>query len=678
MQIDDKKFKYYAAALLSIVTLLVYSNTFNVPFQFDDIYHIVQKDNIKTFSTFGKMSFWTNIGQRPLPMLTLAINYHWGDINVIGYHIFNLIFHITTGWIIYLLILEILSLPTLASYKRIVANKRYFALLASFLFLVHPMQTQAVTYVIQRITILASLFYLLSVYFYIKARLANINKGLQKESILFYWLTLASFILAVLSKQNAVTLPLALIMTEFFFIRDKQGRIFKKYLLIFGSAIGVIVLGAIIIEGLPRESKDISRGTYLITEFNVLIKYIQMLVLPVKQNLDHDIIPSESLFGLKELASLAAILGLLYLGYYMFNKNRLISFGIFWFFLTLSVESTIIPIKDFIFEHRIYLPSFGFFIAVISALFYLKDLKFGKNRIAAAVILLAILIIPYGVAAFARNKVWKTDLALWTDAVNKSPKKGRPYLWQGIAYTNAGDLKEAKKSLDRCIQLLPKFPMAYYNRGNILKEMKEYKGSLADFDKAIALNPTYTMAYFNRGVVRAKIGQYDLAAKDYDEVLKVQRNNSSAYYNRGNAYRNLKKYDLAIKDYDKAIKIDPKYALSYFNRGLTKAAKNNHEEAIRDFDKAIQLNPKNHLIYNGKGVSLYTMKKFNEAISNYEIAIRLNPSFGQAYYNRGFARYMGLDDKDGACQDWFKSQELGYSASKGPIKQYCAIKNTKK
>jgi len=680
MKLDQKQFNTLAAGVILVAAIIVYSNTFRVPFQFDDIYHIFQKKLVQDLSNFGKLSTWANINDRPLPMLTIALNYRWGDSNMMGYHIFNLILHILTGWVVYSLVLNILSLKNTRIGSKISDHKQSFALLAALLFVAHPLQTQAVTYIIQRITVLVALFYLSGVLFYIKGRKAQIEAGDLPSSIKYYVMAVIAFILAMLSKQTAVTFPLALLLVELFFIRDKQGKLLKKTVIGLSAGVVIYFAAGLALVGLPRESEDIPRDVYLYTSFRMMVKYIQMFILPIGQNIDHDIKASGTLFDWRELGSLAIIVGLLYLAYRTFKKNPLVSFGIVWFFITLLVVQSIIPIKDFMFEHRLYLPMFGLIMASLAALYtYLPQAIFRKSKLPAAAALTMVMIIAYGSATYARNKVWQSELSLWSDSAKKSPEKGRPHLWLGIAYAGKGNLDAALENLNRSIELVPGFPMGYYNRGNIYKDRSKFQEALADYDKAIALDPDYMLAYFNRGVVRAKLGQHAKAIEDYTATIKFDRKNTDAFYNRGNAYRNLRQYEEAISDYNKAVEIDPSYTLAIYNRGLSKAGLKLHDEAIRDFDLALRLEPNNDLIYNGKGVSLYALKRYDEALVNYDAAIRINPNFGQAFYNRAFVKYMGMNDKEGGCQDWQKALSLKYKQAEFALDKFCkAAKSTGK
>ena len=679
MKLNEKQFNYLAGFLIALAAFLVYSNTFNVPLQFDDIYHVQHKRQIRHLDNFSKIKAWTNVGTRPVAMFTMALNYHWGEENVKGYHIINFIFHIITGWLVYLLTKQILSLNGIKTKEWLIRNKNVFSFLVALLFVVHPMQTQAVTYIIQRFTIMAALFYLLCVLMYIKGRVSHIEEGFGGKTIMYYSLTLIALILGVLSKQIAVTLPITLIMTELLLIRDKNGNLQKKFAYTLSGLVASGIIIGLLVVGLPRETEDVSREVYLVTSLKVMVKYIQMMIVPIGQNLDHDIKASESIFGLKELVSLGILLGLIYLGYYMIKRDKLVSYGIFWFFITLSVESTIIPIRDFMFEHRMYLPSFGFFLAAATGLSYIpSSVSLGKQKVPAMVLLVALFILITAIAAYARNTVWQTSMSLWSDSVKKSPGKARPWMWQGIAYSDEKDYQNAKKCFDKSIELMPEFSMGYFNRGNVYKELNEYQKAIEDYTKAIKYKKDYDMAYFNRGVVESKIGKKKEAILDYDNAIKYNPDNALAFYNRGNAYRVLKKYDEALSDYNNAIELNPKYSLAIFNRGLTKAAQKNHREAIADFDRAISLDPRNQLFYNGKGVSQNSLKMFNEAIASYSTAISLNANFGQAYYNRGYTKYYGLRDLEGACQDWQMASQYNYKQAQRMLDNVCGnIKSMK-
>jgi protein O-mannosyl-transferase len=662
--------KKYAVILIAIIGILAYANSFNNAFQFDDGYHIVDGAKIKNFDNVLKASHWKAIGNRPFAFFTLAVNYQLNKLNVTGYHIANLLFHILAGFMAFLLTLEIMSLEIFKKNKIINDYKVLIALFTAFIFIAHPIQTQAVTYIIQRMTVLAGFFYMWAVLLYIRGRKAH----LQKQSVRKwkpYALYAGAFIAGIfgfLSKQNAVTFPLAFILAEVFFIRDDKQKIDRKFLFVLSSIVGLIILLGLLINGLPAEYDKISRSEYLFTQFRVLVKYWQLLFLPVNQHLDYFFMISMTLWGINELLSLLFLLLTIALGVWLFRKNWIIpSFAIFWFYLTLSLESSIIPIRDVIFEHRLYSATFGFAFGISYLAFYFlssKNLKY-------PVIALSILTLVYVGASLNRNRVWKNPYTLWSDSVKKSPKRERAWYWLATYYMTEKDNENALKCYDTSIKCNPRFPLAYNGRGNLKKTTGDLQGAVNDYDKAITIDPAYITAYYNRGIAYAALDKLDEAIKDYDKSVSLGNTTAAVYYNRANAERRNKDYTAAIEDYNTALKIDPSHALSYFNRGLTKAKLEKHQEAIKDIDLAINLDPKNHLFYNGKGVSLIALGNYQEAISNFSACLKINPDFGQAYYNRGYAKQTGLGDKEGACKDWEIASSKGYKGADHYLQQYC-------
>lgn len=668
--------KKYAIILIAIIGIIAYANSFNNSFQFDDGYHIVDGAKIKKMSNVLSASHWKNVGNRPLAFFTLAVDYKLankdkaGKPSVTGFHITNLLFHILAGFMAFLLSLEIMSLAILKKNKTINDFKVFIALFTAFIFVAHPIQTQAVTYIIQRMAVMAGFFYMWAVLLYIRGRNIHLKLGVEKKWKPYAYYATAFFagFLAFLSKQNAITFPVAFILAEIFFIRNEQQKLDRKFLIVLASAVGVIILAGLLINGLPREYDRISRSDYLLTQFRVLVKYWQLLFLPVNQHLDYFFTISSSLWGAKELLSLLFLLAVIGLGIWLFVKKWfIVSFAIFWFYLALSLESSIIPIRDVIFEHRLYLAVFGFGFAISYLAFYFLSAKNANYPIIA----LSILTLVYIGASLNRNSVWKNPYTLWSDSVEKDPKRERAWYWLATYYMTEKDSEDALKCYDTSIKCNPGFPLAYNGRGNLKKETGDLDGAIKDYDMAIKTDPKYVTAYYNRGITYASLNKLDLAIEDYDHSISLGNKTSAVYYNRGNAKRRNKTYVSAIEDYDLAIKIEPGYPLAYFNRGLTKAQMKNHEDAIKDMDTAIKMDPNNHLFYNGKGVSLIALGKYQDAINNFNTCLKINPDFGQAFYNRGYAKQVGLNDKDGACKDWEIASAKGYKAALVYIQQYC-------
>ena len=541
--------------LILILGSIIYSNSFNGTFHFDDLERI--PNNMALRDLTNLQAIW-NYGQmRFVAYYTFAINYHFGGVNTWGYHLFNLLIHLTTSLLVYYFTVLICSTAQLRDSS--FAKAKYtIAFITSILFVAHPLATQSVCYIVQRMASLVALFYLLSLSFYLKARLLNPNNN---SKYLLFLLSALSAGLAFLTKENSFTIPFTILLMEIFFLSEKNFKVNLKHPKVIGilgiSIIFIVIVmnvySASIFKSIPPDDhngfREVTSMNYLFTQFPVILKYIQLLILPVGLNLDYDFPIYNSLLSIASVGSLLVLLALVYLAFYLFNRNRIISFGIFWFFLTLLVESSIIPISDVIFEHRTYLPSFGFFIIIASLSYnrlFLKNTTYG-------ILFLTILVGTYSILTYSRNKVWKNDYTLWSDVIIKSPNKARGYNNRGMYLRETDRYEEMLKDFNKAIELEPKFTDAYNNRGNVYVKQQNYQESLTNFNKAVELNP----------------------------------NDPDSHNNRGTANMGLKSYAAAIADFDKAIELRPEYTMAFANRGITYLNMGNKDQGCKDLKKSI-------------------------------------------------------------------------------------------
>ncbi len=566
-----KKNRYIDWVALAIIILLgikIYSNSFDCSFHFDDISRIVNNPDIRNLADVK--AWWNTYPSRPVGMFTFALNYHFNQLDVHYYHFVNLVIHLINACLVWLLTLLIFSSPVLKDYP-IAKQKKIIAFFTALMFVSHPLATQSVTYIVQRLTTLVAMFYLLSIAFYVKARLSD--KGNRSKVLLFIG-SLVSAVLAMLTKENAFTLPFTIVLIEFFFLRTKKqfSRNFRDYrvILLIAAFIGIIIIIPLkssfnIFKPLPPmlgHPYSITSLNYFLTQFSVIVKYIQLFFLPVNQILDYDFPVSTSFFEMRTLLSFLVLVFLIVLAVFSFKRYRIISFGIFWFFLTLSIESSIIPIADIIFEHRTYLPSFGFFLILTSGLYLLL-----WNRYKYIAITIFIIIIGSNSwFTYERNKVWKDDLTLWNDNVAKTPDSPRALLTRGFVYGNLSQYDMAIADFSKVLAIDPESEEAYYDRGIAYSKIGQVDKSIADYSRLIEIDPKYAKAYSNRGVDYFKLGQWDKAIADYTMAITVDPNYTDAYYNRGLAYGNLGKWENAIADYSRVLEIDPNNTMAYSNR----------------------------------------------------------------------------------------------------------------
>lgn len=362
------RFTTAAFMLIAVMVLIAYSNTFTATFHFDDTPSISDNPTIKRVTMENITQLL--MGNRPVVYLSLMLNYQLGALNVVGYHIFNIGVHIINSMFVYLLMLWTLEMPLLsAAYQ---AKAKRMALFGALLFAVHPVQTESVTYIITRTELLATCFYLATFLLFIK--------GVKTKKFGYHFGAFFTAVLAMGSKEWAVTLPALLLVYDFLFLSEgKLKPIASRWV----TYVMVTIPWVLAFRNLNLFSSTSSSGigfhvsttsgitaqTYILTSLNVIWTYIRLLLLPINQNLDYDYPIAQTLFEFPTLLSLIGHLVVVAGAFWLYRKkNRLlIPFGVAWFYIGLSPTQSIVPIVDVIFEHRVYMPSIGFAIVFIAA-----------------------------------------------------------------------------------------------------------------------------------------------------------------------------------------------------------------------------------------------------------------------------------------------------------------------
>lgn len=506
----------FHALLIALVGLFAYSNTFHAPFHFDDIPNIVDNPIVKDFKYFAEppaakeFALYDAFRTRFIGYLTFALNYSLHDLDVPGYHIANLAIHIINALLVYLLGLLTFKTPYFkvhSSSSMVYENTKSSTMIAFFsalLFISHPIQTQAVTYIVQRLASLATMFYLLSLVAYINCRLSS--SSTKRYS--FYAVSLISAVLAMKTKEIAFTLPVIIVLYELMFF----GREIKKRILYLIPILLTLLIIPLTLLGTgkpvgnlisdmseaTRVQTTVSRLDYLFTQFRVIVTYIRLLFLPINQNLDYDYPIYHSFFDPGVFMSFLLLLSLCSFAVYLLitsrikrHVSRLIAFGIFWFFITLTVESSIIPIVDVMFEHRVYLPSVGAFMAITTTLFYgTSRIKHTWPQIERAIIpAFALVVIVLSGTTYARNIVWRDEVGLWEDVVKNSPENARGHNNLGLAYSKNDWIDKGMEHFQIAARIKPNYMEAHFNLG------LEYFGrgrtdmAQSEFEMALKLKP---------------------------------------------------------------------------------------------------------------------------------------------------------------------------------------------
>jgi tetratricopeptide (TPR) repeat protein len=588
--------------VIVLLALAAYANSFGGAFVFDDLPWIVENDLVRDLRHF--FLEWRGYRKQPnryVGHLTLALNYRLGALEVTGYHVVNFSIHVLNALLVYALGVLVFVTPAVAG-SRLSRWARPIAFSAAILFVTHPIQTQAVSYVVQRYTSLAATFYLATVVQYVAWRVrygappGGLRSGLRYVGIF------ATMLLAMKTKESTFTLPIALVACEVFFFRPTR----RSLLLLVPQFATLAVIPATKlslgapVDALVREvqratvvESKLSRIDYLRTQLSVIVEYVRLVLYPAGQTVDHDHPVPHSFLEPRVLASAAAIGVLCAAAIYLFVRSspgrrnaldassRVASFGIVWFFLALSVESSLIPIADVMVEHRVYLPSVGLFLAVavaaaaaVSRWFPARPAAVVRGGAVAVALVLAVL-------TFQRNRVWADGATLWSDAVAKAPGKARPHYNLGQALVASGDLAGAIRQYRLAIELDPRHVRAHNNLGVALQEAGRREEAVAVLERAIRLDPSHEEAYYNLGNVHLSSGvDHEQAVALFAAALRLRKNWPEAYANMAAALNSLARYESTIQLLDGAADVVRENPEAHFNLGVAHVALGHREAAL--------------------------------------------------------------------------------------------------
>lgn len=611
--------------LVIVSAFVAYSNTFHVPFQFDDRSNIINNPNIqiKTLTWDPLERLIRNTYRETIRIFsyfTIALNYYLGGFDVFGYHLLNLLIHIASGIFLYWFLMLTFNLPSLRERYGSVSFK--LSLITSLIFIVHPVQTQSVTYIVQRMSSMAGMFYLLTMVLYVKGRLSLNNRKWG-----YFVAAGLTYLLGIFSKENVAILPVFVLIYEFYFFQNltlssKGKKTFFIVAVIVGliALLGLAVWGKryyeLIVEG--YKIRDFTLWERVLTQFRVVLYYLTLLVYPhpSRLNLDYDFPISKTLFDPPmTLISIIIVGGLI--GYSIFSarKRPVLSFCILWYFGNLVIESSIFPL-EMVYEHRLYLPAVGPF--VLFGLVFIRSLekikkslwsgriflpenvsrrekgefaggtKFNPIEIALFTIMMIVLI--WG--TYVRNNLWNNEIALWEDCIKKSPFKSRPYLNLGYAYYEAGIYDKAFAMTQKAIELKPQNAEAHHHLGIILQKTGDLRKAAYKVREALEIDPDFHTALYSLGNIYFENGQFEESAEAFEKFLKIYPYFPNVHHLLAIIYASQKKFDKAVKEFEWELKINPYHTLSHLNLGQIYWYEfQNKEKALKHLKVALALDP---------------------------------------------------------------------------------------
>jgi tetratricopeptide (TPR) repeat protein len=569
-----------------LAAFAAYHNSFSGPFIFDDKPVILENSTIRhLWSALLPPPGGMTVSGRPMLNLSLAINYALGGTDVGTYHALNLAIHVLAGLALLGIVRRTLLRPALR--ERFGAAALPLALAVAVLWIVHPLQTQAVTYVVQRAESLMGLFYLLTLYCFVR----SVDQG---RSVFWPLAAVACCLLGMATKEVMVSAPLMVLLYDRTFgagsFREACRQRWRLYL---GLAATWLLLGYLVFStggnrgGTAGFNVGVSWWAYALTQFEAVAHYLRLSFWP------HPLVFEYGTFWVQragEVAPAAIIVVLLVAGTVIaLWRWPAIGFLGAWFFAMLAPTSLVPGTLQMIVEYRMYLSLAAVIVPIVLGLYLLAGRK-------SAVVFLA-LAAGLGWATARRNEDYRSAVAIWADTTAKRPDN----------------------------------PIAHNNLGNALREDGRLTEAMAHYQEALRLKSDYPEAHNNLGIALEKMRQTPEAMAEYETALRLKPDYPEAHNNLGVALAGQRRLPEAIAHFEAALQLNPDYAGAHNSLGIALASQGRLPEAIAHFEAAVRLKPDYPEAQNNLGIALMNSPgRLSEAMVHFEAALRLKPGIEPA------------------------------------------------
>lgn len=693
--------KQIACVLLLVLSSTgIYFNSLKGSFQFDDV-PLINSQWIENLESFNQSVKFSSFENRPVLLWTYALNNSLAKNKEFGFHLFNLMLHIGVTLLIFFSVLKTSFFHR--SFNNI-HNKNpeesnptsiwIFPLITALIFSLHPLNTDSISYISSRSSVLATFFYLFSLYLFLNLFNLKKKKTFSANNLILILLVAATMYLSLASKLIATTLPLLMSFLYFVFSRKNIEALWKRswaYLFIILISIAVLfLLGDPWIYNAKDQGLELyGQLPYLLIQIKIIVfYYLKLFLFPFNLSVDSGMPFSSINEDPFIILAILIICGIVVAA--IKSRNIWFLVGTTWFFITLAPTSSFIPLNDLAVEHRTYLPmTLGVCMAVGWGISRLNPIwRFG---------FLSLIIIPFSLGTITRNSDWISEISLWEDVARKNPSSSRAHNNLGKAYFDKGNLTRATYHFEKSIANIPKFIENKFNLKNaeeflsrkkisdnsnssnlkIAAELVEPHYNLAsiyldqgklilaekEYLKTLSIRPHHTSAKIGLGSVYNKKGLYEKAEKLYRQAIKdkeLQNGNSFfplAHLNLGEVYGKTGKISLAIIEWEQAIQQDPFLLPAYFNLGTALMMQGEYNRAENYLLKCLEINNKHEpALFN---LALTTQKQMHwqesiDRFNNYIAVTGLRPS---ALTQIGF-NYLNLNDWKNAQSFFEKSLSI--------------------
>ena len=646
----------YPRLILVAVIGLVYGNTFLNSFHFDDITSILEKPWIRGVDKIPQFLNKQTLFQRPLLILSFNINYVISEFEVMSYHLFNIALHVLATLLVFRFVGRALKFLENFSPQKGFSNLPFFA---AMVFALHPLSTQSVTYISSRSSIMATVFYLSALILFFDGFKKWKQTG-QKGWVYFISSGIC-FFLGGLSKEIIVTVPAMLFIFHFYFISRKTAKewisTYAKWIcLLFIPLLTFLGYKQFIAGGLLTASNAyLKTSTWLLTQTSVVpFEYFRKMLFPFNMNIDIDF-PI-----LKNWMQPENLLGLVLLGLFIFiwvristsvSKvdevgKRCVGFGMAWILLTLLPTSSFIPLLDVAVEHRTYLPMVGFVFLIAGGFNYLRieclenfsTFSFPATKLINYCVVLILIFFTLGV--MTRNRDWKDEVTLWSDAKKKSPKLVRPYNNVGEAYDKLGKYDKAIAEFEGSLKINPNYFFGLNNLGNIYGKQRKLPEAIEYFKKALKIKPDYSPAHYNLARALHLTGKRQEAAESYRKSIQFNPYFEQAFYNLAYLAMELSLFDEALENFKRFLSMQPNHSKANFGAGNALMMTGQLDLAMTKYRRSAELDASFALPYLNIANIQIQLKKIPAAIENFKKALMVNPRMPAVHLNLGMVYYQ--------------------------------------
>ncbi|QDU94267.1 tetratricopeptide repeat protein [Lignipirellula cremea] len=646
-------------ALLTAAIAAVYCQACNGPFLFDDLGSIVRPAQNGQLAERLPIPFYQG-GTRAVGEFTFYANYYLSGLNPYPFHLTNVVIHWLTALVLYDLVRRTLLLPKFE--ERFVGRAAWMAFCVALLWAVHPLQTQGVTYIVQRLESLMALCYLLTLYCLLRAH--------DSTWRLAWWAGAGfAFAMGLGSKEVIVTVPLAAILYDRVFLTPTWKGLARRWLWVapFGIAGAGVLLWRVGVHAATVQEIGFQEGgltwwEYLRSQPGVLLHYMRLLVLPVGQCVDYGWpVAQGASFVLPGLA----IVGLLAATAWLLPRHPPVGFLLAMFFLVLAPTSSFIPIRDLAFEHRMYLPA-AFLLALLVLAGFVAAARWqASSRLAlwVPVAVCMVVAVVLGVVAFERNKVYDSELGFWRDVTEKAPGNSRGWVNYGMELNQINEVEPAIFALQQALgddlseqALLDdrERPTALRNLAVVYSKLpvsdprRNQAVELAD--KALAIGPFDPASIRARGYVALRLGDAEDALSYLARAVKRRPWDHIYRENYGAALLAANQPGQAIAQFQEALSLDASLAaaqagldLAYIQQGEQLLSQRKFDEAATVYSEMLKHDPQNASAHAGLARALSGMGRPKDAAQEAERAAELQPNNADIQFTLGQTRARSGD-----------------------------------